>query len=239
MLSTTVPHLAYMETIAVIVASFGDKTFWDSLAARALKSVYNQSRPPDELIRTHGPSLHEARNDSAFRAKSDFLCFLDCDDALEPGYLEAMMAPGKRLELRYPMVRYVSSALVNEKYVPDPVALTPRPLRDGNFMVIGTVVSRDIFIQAGGFRDLRAYEDWDLWIRCWLLGCDPCLIEKAIYRIYQRPDSRNAVKNPQVLCEQIVNYNRKWNRERMLCKSKNTPPELTNGKGEAQGVQEK
>jgi glycosyltransferase involved in cell wall biosynthesis len=202
------------DTVAVIVASYGDKDFWDSLAERALASVSAQTRPPDELHRIHGEDLHSCRNTGAERATSKWLCFLDCDDELEPTYLEAMMRPGEYpVEMRYPRVRYVTENLVDIKYIPEPIVLPRRSLDRGNFMVIGTLVERDVFLAAGGFRELRAYEDWDCWIRCWMLGAEPRLVFPAIYRATKRRGSRNIIKDPQLVCQDILTYNKQWQAE--------------------------
>jgi glycosyltransferase involved in cell wall biosynthesis len=141
-------------------------------------------------------------------AKADWLCFLDADDELEPEYLEKMMAPGMRFQLRYPSVRYVMEGAA----WPAPQVLQKTPLNYGNYMVIGTLVPKQIFMQAGGFRDISGYEDWDLWIRCWMLGCNPTLIKDAIYRVWQRPGSRNAMAAAQAreLSREILDYNRRW-----------------------------
>jgi glycosyltransferase involved in cell wall biosynthesis len=199
------------ETVSVIIASYGDREKWNRLSQRALASVANQTRPPDSVYRIHHNSLHEARNKGADISPNKWLCFLDCDDELEPGYLEAMMQiPNSTMEIRYPRVRFVSENVVDPKSYPDPVSLPQRPLWRGNFMVIGSLVTREIFLNAGGFRPLEAYEDWDLWIRCWMLGADPRMIQGAIYRAHRFKGSRNLVKNPQNLCAEIIQYNREW-----------------------------
>lgn len=203
-----------MDTVAVIVASYGDKEFWDSLAERALASVAKQTRQPDELHRIHGESLHGCRNEGAERANSRWLCFLDCDDELEPGYLEAMMIPGiYPIELRYPKVRNVTENLVDLRFIPEPQILPRRSLDRGNFMVIGTLVEKELFLEAGGFRELRAYEDWDLWIRCWMLGAETRLVPDAIYRAIKRRGSRNIIQDPQLVCADIISYNKQWQDE--------------------------
>ena len=205
------------ETVAVIVASFGDKEKWDRIAEPAIKSVNLQSRQPDEFFRIHGTDLHEARNSGALTAKSKYLLFLDCDDQFEPGYIEAMMRPGiYPNELRYPRIRYISENIVNPKYEPEPMVFPRKALDRGNFMVIGTLVEREIFLAVGGFRELKAYEDWDLWIRCWLYGGEPRLIKDAIYRVTKRPNSRNSLKDARAgmeLCREIIAYNKQWQKD--------------------------
>jgi len=207
-----------METVAVIVASFGDKEKWDLLAESAIRSVSTQSREPDEFFRIHGNSLHEARNSGADKAKSKYLLFLDCDDQFEQGYIEAMMQPGPYPnELRYPRIRYVSeNSTVNDNNLPPPITFPRKALDRGNYMVIGTMVERETFLAVGGFRDLHAYEDWDLWVRCWLYGGEPRLVKDAIYRVTKRKDSRNSLKDSRIgidLCREIISYNKKWQKE--------------------------
>ena len=201
------------ETIGVVIASYGDRSAWNTMAVRALNSVCLQTLPPDEVYRIHRNSLHEARNEGALALSTEYVCFLDCDDELEPDYLRSMMSiptqTGK-MYLRYPMVRYVSESMENRGRTPAPIALPSRPLWQGNFLVIGTVIKRDLFIRAEGFRDIHAYEDWDLWLRCWILGADPVLVRGAIYKAWRRRGSRNAVAMPQGLCSEIINYNKKW-----------------------------
>jgi hypothetical protein len=46
----------------------------------------------------------------------------------------------------------------------------PRLPPDGNWLVIGCVARTDLLREVGGFRDFPVYEDWDLWLRCWLAG---------------------------------------------------------------------
>jgi GT2 family glycosyltransferase len=207
------------ETVAVIIASFGETEPWNTLSKRAVTSVERQQRLPDRLYRIHDKSLHEARNNGAAAVSTDWLCFLDCDDELEPGYLHAMMSAVKsgdgKNELLYPKVRYVHEGDTPEAIsTRKPVVLVRKPLWQGNFMVIGTLVRREIFKKVGGFRDLRAYEDWDLWIRCWMKGCDVRLVPGAIYRAWYRKGSRNAIDNPILLQNEIIKYNKQQAVER-------------------------
>ena len=190
------------ESVSVIISTFGSRDVWIPLANRAHLSALIQ-RPKPEIIRSHLDSLHEARNQGAQRAKGVWLIFLDADDGLEPGYIQAMLAAHG--DLRYPRVRYVTQEQVNSNSVPDPVILPKKHLLTaGNYMVIGTMLRRDRFWQAGGFRDLPAYEDWDLWIRCWLQGAETELVPRAVYRAYQRNHSRNYVRNAPLLFNKIA-----------------------------------
>lgn len=202
------------ETVAVIIASYGDSAVWNPLAQRALASVANQDRAPDAVYRIHGDTLHDARNMGGSAVNTDWLCFLDCDDELEPGYLRAMMeAAGERnvkYALFFPRVRYVSQFVANKDYIPQPTTLKIKPLWRGNYMVIGTLVQRELFLEVGGFRNWEAYEDWDLWMRCVTAGAFDYLVEGAIYRATRRLQSRNHVKNPGELCKRILSDNKTY-----------------------------
>ncbi len=201
----------FMQTVAVIIASYGDRDKWNRHAQKAVLSIANQNRPPDQLIRYHGESLHQARNKAASWAETNWLCFLDCDDALEPDYLLCMMArEDLGNELRYPRVRYVSENLMDPRCIPEPVTLPSRPLWTGNFMVIGTLIKTSLFSDVGGFRNLPAYEDWDLWIRAWLHGANPRLVPGAIYQALRRHDGRNIVLHAKELFQQIIMDNKAY-----------------------------
>jgi len=209
------------QTVAVIISSFGDRKPWNHLAMRALASVSHQRRPPDAVHRIHHETLCQARNEGAFIANADWLCFLDCDDELEPFYLMSMMKAAAKLQdgaaaLLYPRVRYVEESPTSS-IIPEPTDIPRVPILKMNFMVIGTLVRRDMFLDAEGFRDIPVYEDWDLWIRCCILGAEPQLVPGAIYRAYQHEGSRNSIRNHPAAVQyakdvshQIREYNKEW-----------------------------
>lgn len=175
------------ETVTVIVATYGDRSFWDSYARRAIESAESQDPAPNQLIRSHGTTLQEARNGAVEKATGDWLCFLDADDELEPGYIRGMFSvPG---DLRYPRVRYVPDGRKGD--AAQARILPERPLLTGNFMVIGTFVRREQFLRVGGFPDYPAYEDWGLWLKCWIDGAKWQLCKRAIYRAHVRKGGRN------------------------------------------------
>lgn len=168
------------DTVSIIIATYGDRQRWNPLAQRALISVMAQTRIPDEIIRIHGDDLQSTRNRAAAFANSDWLCFLDADDELDRGYIAAMLAATG--DLRYPAVQYDKGPVIE---------LRRRPLLTGNYMVIGTLIRRDQFMRVDGFPNLPAYEDWVLWIKCWLDGAKDQFVDDAVYRINQRNGSRN------------------------------------------------
>jgi glycosyltransferase involved in cell wall biosynthesis len=171
-----------METVSVIIPTFGDREIWNRLAMRAVASVVDQSHPPDEIIRIHEETLCYARNKGGYAASSEWLCFLDADDELHPGYLKSMLKG--QGDLRFPRV-------INQ-HIKDPKSLfTGKSLLEGNYLPIGTLVKRKLFLNVGGFPSYPAYEDWAFWLRCNALGAKDKCIWDAIYQAWTDPSGRN------------------------------------------------
>ena len=176
--------------VTVIVATYGDPS-WQQLAERAAASAEAQAR---EVISVHGATLAAARNEGARMAGGDWLCFLDADDELEAGYLDAMAAGSA--DLRGPSVRYILEGREpQEPRVPRVAGhrhdCTAPCLEYGNFLVIGTVVRAELVHQVGGFEEFTWSEDWALWARCYRAGASIETIPEAVYRAHVRWDSRN------------------------------------------------
>lgn len=176
--------------VSVLVCTYGD----DEWLRRAVDAEASVEWHDDTEVRTlHDPAgtLASVRNRAAEDASGGWLCFLDADDQLAPGYLAAMRdtfarARGANLEaiigepraLLLPHVQYVADG----RYTGD--AFLPaagRPVLDVNAGVIGTLVPRALFLEVGGFRELAVYEDWDLWLRCLRAGARPVSVPDAVY----------------------------------------------------------
>lgn len=176
-----------MITASIIVATYGD-SYWFRLAGeRALPSADSQ---PAEVIFNHDAkgTLAESRNYAASLATGEWLIFLDADDELSPGYVEAILAGDG--DLRTPAVQRVSATETDACRMP-PALLPVRDLRHGNYLVIGTAVRKELFDAVGGFHEWALYEDWDFFIRCWLMGAEVGQVPNAVYRAWVRPGSRN------------------------------------------------
>lgn len=179
-----------MPSFTVGIATYGDRS-WQQLAeSHAYPSAAHQA----PVIRHHGETLHDARNEILRLCQTEYLIYCDADDCLEPSYVSAMGTG--TADMRYPSVRYVTET----QRLRPPTTLkvwghrhdcTGDCLPDGNFMVIGTAVRTQLLRDAGGWRDFPWSEDWDCWLRCWLTGGTIEHIPAAIYRATVRPDSRN------------------------------------------------
>lgn len=176
------------DDVTVIIPVFGDAHPWMDMVARAASSVVHQSVPPASLVVSVGETLQEARNRPGMRASTEWLCFLDADDELDRHYIEAMLSGAG--DIRQPATLGVVNGVEDDHSV----LIPPRPLEMSNYIVIGAFVRAELFRQVGGFRDYAAFEDWDLWRRCWAAGAQIGTVPQAVYRVHVRPDSRNSME---------------------------------------------
>lgn len=176
--------------VSVLVSTFGPVEWKRTAQERAIPSA--EAQAPYEVLHVHGRSLHEARNEAAERASGDWLCFLDADDELEAGFLEAMRAaaPAGGNALLTPAVRYIRGTS-RRLSATRPRIWPAKDLREGNWLVIGTLLERALFHQVGGFRDWPLYEDYDLWARCWIAGATIVEVPDAVYVAHVDARSRN------------------------------------------------
>lgn len=172
--------------VSVIIATYGEKRWADLARTRALPSTDGQG--PCDILIGHDPdgTISSVRNQLAEKALGDWLCFLDGDDELAPGYLDAM---GREREghdgnfLLTPAISYVVDGRWQNRHFQKQM-----PLRDGNWLTIGTLIPKALFFEIGGFRNWGLYEDWDLWARC---GCPIVKVPDALYLAHYSRTSRN------------------------------------------------
>lgn len=180
-----------MADVTIVVATFGDD-YWRNLAAeRAVPSAEAQGVP---VVTAHADTLHDARNAGLAMVRTPWVIHLDADDELEHGYVDKLM--DGNADLRAPAVRYVRAGwegvgAIMPKVVGHEHRCEAACLREGNWLVIGTLARTQLLRDVGGWRDFPVYEDWDLWLRCWLAGATCEAIATAVYRAYMRPGSRN------------------------------------------------
>lgn len=181
-----------MGSVSIVVATYGHRKWVELAERRALPSARRFGHP---VIHAHGDTLHGARNAGLDQVTTRWVCFLDADDELEPGYFEAMARAGG--EVRVPAVRYVRpNGLARQSPGIPKVAghthdCSAECLPFGNWIVIGALVTADLVRRVGGFRQWPCIEDWDLWARCYQAGASFARCPDAVYRAHVRPDSRN------------------------------------------------
>lgn len=182
--------------ISIVVTSYGEDE-WRSLAwERAYPSAIAQDSGTElfEVIMHHSelPTIGPARNEAASKAEGEWLIFLDADDELEPYYVHEMSVVAEKNEgdvLLQPAVRYLRKG---GRSGSKPVIIPDRNLRKDNYLVIGTMLRRELFERVGGFNDYHhGFEDWSLWAKCWKLGAQVVPVPRAVYCAHWNPDSKH------------------------------------------------
>lgn len=169
--------------VDVIVPMFGQQ-YEQWALDRAIPSAHAQTLAPAAVIGCVGRNPADARNNGAAAGVSEWLCFLDADDELAPRYLEAMSAG--TADVRGPATEFHKVTGVE-----GPLLVPVRDLERMNYLVIGSLVRRDLFERVGGFKDWPVHEDYCLWYRCARAGATFEQLEGAVYRVHERPTSRN------------------------------------------------
>lgn len=189
-------------TVSVCIATYGDDR-WRTLALeRAFLSAREQGAL--EVLLEHQPfgTIALARNAAASRAQGDWLVFLDADDELAEGYVSAMedaarqharlLWSGFSRVLFTPAVSYCEGGRRQR-----PKFWPVCPFEDGNWMVVGTMISAALFRELGGFRNYgdppgsNAYEDWGLWALAQREGAKVVKVPEAVYVAHVELTSRH------------------------------------------------
>lgn len=181
-----------ISTVAAIVATCGDDSWAELALTRAVPSVLPIG--PDQLIVHHQAKANvcHSRNIAAMAATTDWLLFLDADDELAPGYIDAMrpfMKMGNTDCLLAPYVIYVS---------PEGVRTTPHIPNAGNWpehndSVTATMIRRTTFERLGGWHHTYwPWSDWELWLRAEAEGVKRLHVPGAVYVAHQTPGGENS-----------------------------------------------
>jgi len=191
--------------VQVIVTTWGHPS-WAGQASRiAIPSVLGEARVyhhHEDLAASAGA----ARNAAVEIADpQEWICFLDADDRIEPGYMEAMETHMEGWhDLLVPALRLPGKT--KPQFYPD------RNIIDGlNPCPIGTLIHRRLFELAGQFWGEDAWEDWSLFRRAVLVGGKIRFAEGAVYDASNTTKSgRNNVRNPKKLHREIIEAHKLW-----------------------------
>jgi len=179
--------------LSILIATYGSED-WEKLARRrALRSVINFTC--EEILVGHDPNgtIASARNELAAKAKGDWLCFLDADDELAPGFVEAIERASEREGggslLLTPAVQQIRRGKSRRAFF-----FPECSFETGNWLIIGTVVPAALHRKIGGFREHpHGLEDWNYWARCVRAGARIVKVPKAIYVAHYNEESKHHV----------------------------------------------
>ena len=178
--------------ISVVIATYGAEEWCVMAEERALPSAVAQDTCEVRVSDTPRGTRASSLNIAAAGASGDWLIFLDADDELAPGYVGAMR---RALEqntdgdhvLFTPAVQQIRKGRPGRPFFYPEVDLSA-----GNWLVIGTMISRRLFTEIGGFREHpHGLEDWNLWNRAVRAGARIVKVKDAVYRAHMNPRSEH------------------------------------------------
>ncbi len=140
------------------------------------------------VLRTPNRGAPAARNHGIEHAKADYVLCLDADDVLEPDFL-AETVP--RLDLE-PAVGVVATHVefFGERHgVWEPPDYTPSTLLWENCIPSASLFRKACWREAGGYADLAACQDWNLWLSMVERGWRWAVVPKVLYRYRVRSGS--------------------------------------------------
>jgi glycosyltransferase involved in cell wall biosynthesis len=178
--------------VSVLVATYGEPSWIDMAETRALPSAQNQGA--FEVLYAHQTdgTISSSRNALAEQAAGTHLIYVDADDEISPGYLDAM----REAHRTHPDANALLTPAVQQirKGRPGAPVFFDRgiSLRQDNWLVVGTLISRDLFHTVGGFGDYpHGFEDFSLWSKCFRAGADVVKVKDAVYRYWFNPQSKH------------------------------------------------
>lgn len=180
-------------TVSVIVATYGDPKWHELAKERAIPSIMQPGVTEFFYYHFNDGGIAAARNVNAKAATGEWLLFVDADDEIAPGYIGAMTAAVEREANATRLLFTPAVQVIRSGRTPGPPTFFRQvPLRDANWLVVGTLIHRDLFWEVGGFPDYpHGLEDWALWSKCARVGATVVKVPGAVYRYHANPDSEH------------------------------------------------
>lgn len=143
------------------------------------------SQYPVKLISQSNKGLAGARNIGILYSRGDFILPLDADDWIDKEYLDKTVPP---------MVGDVGIVATDMLYFGTQDLLIPAKKQTlelemgANEIPVCSLMRRDAFLETGGYNgspELRAYEDWNLWIDILKRGWRIAVVNEPLFH-YRR-----------------------------------------------------
>jgi len=147
---------------------------------------------PYILLRNDG-ELADALNQGLAAATTKYVVRLDADDFFEEDAIKHLLDAAWDADVVYPTLVLCDEEL---KWINDILAdeFCANRLTVNNFVAgAGTLFDRELAIRAGGFREMAALEDYDLWVRMLKAGARFKAAPESRYAYRQVAGSRNKI----------------------------------------------
>ena len=146
------------------------------------------------IILTENRGVCDARMTGAKVATGEYLLFVDADDKLPETYIHELRKKIKKgTEIVYPDCVLWSSwgnSGMKNRYQQTPNRLTWKMLVQQNWVLVASLIPRDLFMRLGGFHAYPIFEDWEFFQRAFLRKTP--FVKADIWLSYrQRTASRN------------------------------------------------
>jgi len=168
----------------------------DEKSLSVLQNLEERRDSRIQVLHKENEGLSLARNYGAHKAKGEYLCFLDADDALLPGFLPRAVA----LFQRYPNVHIIASwarFFGAKKGIWASWNLEFPYLLAHNLIIPICMVRKDAFLSFGANKASMSYglEDYEAWIGMVAEGCGGIAIPEVLTRYRVREDSMFQIIN--------------------------------------------
>jgi hypothetical protein len=143
------------------------------------------------LVAENDGEMAEALNQAIQQATTEWVLVFGADDVALPGFVDELLAQAHRADVVYPTLVRVNADLseVLSNHPAEPFC--PERLRSGNYISGCALIRRTSLLAAGGYRQLPALEDWELWLRMMGAGARFKPAEHARIAYRQHGGNRN------------------------------------------------
>lgn len=212
-------------SICFVIPAFNAET----TIADAIQSVLRQSRSDVELlviddgsrdatfevassigdsrcsiVRTKNRGVGAARNTGLRLARSENICFLDSDDAIDPAFAERMLEAQATNDVVFCGMQYCKPNLkpTSWHHLPTVSDWAVTTLCRFNQFAIGGLLFRSKFLRYidivhnGAFPENSLAEDWEFLLRCATSGAQIASVNASLYMYRLRKESRSVEWEP-------------------------------------------
>lgn len=177
--------------------------------------------PVFRVVRQPNSGTATARNTGIAHARGEYIVWLDSDDILLPGALEGyrqvLSQTDNRPDILYGNLQVVDTRTGERGHWQYPCILPedqfPKLLAANPYPNPGTAVRREVYAVIGSYdTDLKASEDYDLWVRAAVAGArfQHVPLDVCEYRLSSDSLSANFARNRQADAQLVIKALKTW-----------------------------